>query len=54
MIGVFGDVTLDITAKADGPLQWGSDVTGNILLHNGGSAANFAAWLGSLGDDQCL
>ena len=32
MIGVFGDVTLDITAKTDGPLQWGSDVVGTILL----------------------
>ena len=48
MIGVFGDVTLDITAKTDGPLQWGSDVVGTILLKNGGSAANFAAWLGFL------
>lgn len=49
MIGVFGDLIVDLTVQAHGPLQLGSDVTGTISSHGGGSAANVAAWLGSLG-----
>lgn len=49
MIGVFGDLTLDIAAATHGPLQPRSDVTGDISCRGGGSAANVAAWLGSLG-----
>lgn len=49
MIGVFGDLIVDLTVQAHGPLQLGSDVTGTISSQGGGSAANVAAWLGSLG-----
>ncbi len=49
MFGVFGDVIVDISVQAHGPLQLGSDVVGEISYQGGGSAANFAAWLGSIG-----
>lgn len=49
MIGVFGDLILDIAVKSHGPLQLGSDVTGEISYQGGGSGANCAAWIGSLG-----
>ncbi len=49
MIGVFGDLILDVAVRSHGPLQIGSDVTGAISYQGGGSAANVAAWLGSLG-----
>lgn len=51
MIGVFGDLTLDVAVRSHGPLQIGSDVTGVISYRGGGSAANCAAWLGSFGCD---
>lgn len=49
MIGIFGDLILDITVRWHGPLQTGSDVAGEISYQGGGSAANVAAWLGHLG-----
>ena len=49
MFGVFGDIILDITVHAHGPLQLGSDVVGKISYQGGGSGANFATWLGSIG-----
>lgn len=50
MILVYGDINLDILVQADGPKQYGSDVTGQIALRGGGSAANFAAWTSFLGE----
>lgn len=49
MIGVFGDLIFDIAVRAHGPLQIGSDVTGEISYQGGGSAGNVATWLGHLG-----
>lgn len=49
MFGVFGDIILDITVHARGPLQVGSDVVGKISYQGGGSAANFATWLSAQG-----
>lgn len=51
VFGVVGDVILDITVQAHGPLQLGSDVVGKISYQGGGSAANLATWLGSLGSE---
>lgn len=49
MIGLVGDLTLDLAVRSTGPLQLGSDVVGEIAYQGGGSAANCAAWLGRLG-----
>lgn len=54
MIGVFGDLVLDISVRTHGPLQPRSDVTGEITCRGGGSAANVAAWLASLGSQVRL
>jgi sugar/nucleoside kinase (ribokinase family) len=44
-----GDVMLDISAALPGPLALGSDTPASISFGHGGSAANTAAWLASLG-----
>ncbi len=44
-----GDVMLDISAALPGPLARGSDTPAPISFCHGGSAANTAAWLASLG-----
>ena len=44
-----GDVMLDICALLPGPLVHGSDTPAPIEYRHGGSAANTAAWLASLG-----
>jgi sugar/nucleoside kinase (ribokinase family) len=44
-----GDVMLDISAALAGPLVTGSDTPAPISFCHGGSAANTAAWLASLG-----
>lgn len=44
-----GDVMLDICAMLPGPLAQGSDTPAPIGFRHGGSAANTAAWLASLG-----
>lgn len=49
MIGVFGDLVLDVTVLPHGPLRPRSDVSGQISCRGGGSAANVATWLGWLG-----
>jgi sugar/nucleoside kinase (ribokinase family) len=46
---VVGDVATDILAVHSGPLAVGSDIAARISLTGGGSAANTAAWLASLG-----
>ncbi|HST49644.1 MAG TPA: carbohydrate kinase family protein [Jatrophihabitans sp.] len=44
-----GDVLLDICALLPGPLVHGSDTPAPVSYLHGGSAANTAAWLASLG-----
>ncbi|TVZ00784.1 hypothetical protein EAS64_36125 [Trebonia kvetii] len=48
---VVGDVINDILAVVRGPLRHGEDNTATIRTRAGGSAANQAAWLASLGVD---
>lgn len=45
-----GDVMLDVLALLPGPLVTGSDRPAPISIGHGGSAANTAAWLASLGN----
>jgi sugar/nucleoside kinase (ribokinase family) len=49
MITVVGDIAVDITSKMTHPLVRGSDASGAISLHPGGSGANVAVWLARLG-----
>ena len=44
-----GDVMTDVIVRPDGPLARGSDRRARIRFKPGGSAANQAAWLASLG-----
>ena len=44
-----GDVMVDVSALLAGPLATGSDTPGSISVRDGGSGANTAAWLASLG-----
>lgn len=46
---VLGDVMTDVVCRLDGPIAFGSDTPARIALRPGGSGANTAAWLGSLG-----
>ena len=46
-IVVVGDLMVDVVAALPGPLAHGSDTPAPIELHQGGSGANVAAWLGS-------
>jgi len=46
---VVGDVITDIIVMPDGPMVRGSDRRATIRQSSGGSGANQAAWLGSLG-----
>lgn len=48
---VVGDVITDIIAIPEGPIVRGSDRRAKIRSRPGGSAANLAVWLGSLGVD---
>src|ERR1700712_1943141 len=45
----FGDVIDDVVAIPDGPIRDDTDTPSSIRFRPGGSAANTAAWLGSLG-----
>ena len=47
----FGDVIDDVVAIPDGPIRDDTDTPSSIHSRPGGSAANTAAWLGSLGAD---
>jgi sugar/nucleoside kinase (ribokinase family) len=51
---VVGDVVTDIVAVHGSPLAPGSDTDARITVTGGGSAANTAAWLASLGVDVTL
>lgn len=44
-----GDVMTDVVAQVPRPLAWGSDTPSAIALQGGGSAANTACWLATLG-----
>ena len=46
---LIGDVMTDVIVRPEGPLTRGSDRRASIAIHPGGSAANQAAWLASLG-----
>jgi sugar/nucleoside kinase (ribokinase family) len=46
---VVGDIVTDVLAIYSGPVAEGSDTAARIRLTGGGSAANAAAWLASLG-----
>lgn len=47
----FGDVIDDVVAIPLGPIRDDTDTVSSIRFRPGGSAANTAAWLGSLGAD---
>jgi ribokinase len=49
-----GDVMVDVVARLPGPLALGSDTPARIELYGGGSAANTASWLASLGTPTTL
>jgi ribokinase len=44
-----GDLMVDVLARLPGPLAVGSDTPARVSFQAGGSAANTACWLGSLG-----
>jgi sugar/nucleoside kinase (ribokinase family) len=46
---VLGDLMLDVVLAPSTPLRLGTDVPGRVTIHQGGSAANTARWLGWLG-----
>ena len=46
---VVGDAMLDITARLQGPIAWGSDSPADIRFQPGGSGANTARWLAHTG-----
>jgi ribokinase len=53
-IVVVGDLMIDVVVVPDGPLAHGSDTPSAIRTIGGGSAANTACWLASLGRDVSL
>jgi sugar/nucleoside kinase (ribokinase family) len=46
---VLGDLVVDVVLAPDREIERGTDVTGRVLLRQGGSAASTARWLGRLG-----
>ncbi len=50
-IVVFGDVIDDVVAIPSGPIRRDTDTPSSIRFTAGGSAANTACWLGSVGAD---
>lgn len=51
---VIGDVMIDVLARIDQPIAYGSDTPAHITRSVGGSAANTAAWLAALGQQVRL
>jgi sugar/nucleoside kinase (ribokinase family) len=51
---VLGDLALDVVLAPARPLEHGTDVSGIVRLHQGGSAANTARWLARLGAESTL
>jgi len=48
-IVVFGDIIDDVVAVPSGPIRTDTDTVSSIRFRPGGSAANTASWLGSVG-----
>lgn len=46
---VFGDIIDDVVAVPSGPIRTDTDTASSIRFRPGGSAANTASWLGSVG-----
>lgn len=46
---VLGDLVTDVVTRLRGPVAVGSDAAADITMSGGGSGANVAAWLASLG-----
>jgi ribokinase len=46
---VLGDLVVDVVLAPDRDLERGTDVTGHVMLRQGGSAASTARWLGRVG-----
>lgn len=51
---MLGDLVVDVVLAPDRDLVRGTDVTGRVLLRQGGSAATTARWLGRLGARSSL
>ena len=51
---VLGDLVVDVVLAPDRDLKRGTDVTGRVVLRQGGSAASTARWLGRLGARSTL
>ncbi|MEI7742177.1 MAG: PfkB family carbohydrate kinase [Chloroflexota bacterium] len=51
---VLGDLVVDVVLGPDKALERGTDVTGRVMLRQGGSASNTARWLGRLGTRASL
>jgi sugar/nucleoside kinase (ribokinase family) len=51
---VVGDLMVDVVVVPEGPLAPGSDTPSHVESMGGGSAANTACWLSSLGVDVAL
>lgn len=51
---VVGDLVMDVVLAADRDLERGTDITGRVLLRQGGSAASTARWLGRTGAGSSL
>jgi sugar/nucleoside kinase (ribokinase family) len=49
-----GDLVLDVVLAPDRDLNRGTDVTGRVVMRQGGSASNTARWLGRLGMKPAL
>lgn len=54
MIVSIGDLLLDIAIRPSAPLQPDDDTPSTITLGGGGQAANFCAWVASLGEGSRL
>jgi sugar/nucleoside kinase (ribokinase family) len=51
---VLGDLVVDVVLAPDRDIERGTDVTGRVMLRQGGSAASTARWLGRLGAKSTL
>jgi sugar/nucleoside kinase (ribokinase family) len=51
---VLGDLVVDVVLAPDRDLDRGTDVTGRVMLRQGGSAASTARWLGRIGARSSL
>jgi sugar/nucleoside kinase (ribokinase family) len=49
VVVVLGDLVVDVVLAPDREMERGTDVTGRVMLRQGGSATTTARWLGRLG-----